>query len=144
MIPLLCFCSFICRIAFWVCSEPFGKSLLVKSNICSVQSDKQEAICVRHRSFHKQSWGYAQNSPGAGCSGSPYRRHRQKRFSCCRNLCWAPRPWCCWKNLRVLFFLWPWCVFLSSRQSKVKALLLSMCENYSQILQTPGSEAPGL
>lgn len=48
------------------------------------------------------------------------------------------------KSLQVMFFLWPWCVFLSSRQSKVKALLLSMYENYSQIFQTPGAEARGL
>lgn len=34
--------------------------------------------------------------------------------------------------------------FLSSGQSKVKALLLSICENYSQILQTPEAETPGL
>lgn len=48
------------------------------------------------------------------------------------------------KNLQVMVFLWPWCVFLSSRQSKVKSLLLSMCENCSHIFQTPEAEAAGL
>lgn len=48
------------------------------------------------------------------------------------------------KSLQVMFFLWPWCVFLSSGQSKVKALLLAMCEIYSQIFQTPQAEAQGL